>query len=67
MFVTAEFVFINPNINEITKIIKNTQIEYKQIYGYDYYRNVNVKCIVKFFDKIENKTKNSMIEHINVI
>ena len=67
MFVTAEFVYINPKLNEINNIIKNTQLDYNQKYGNDYYRKVNVKCNVRFLDKMENKTKNIMIEHMNVI
>ena len=67
MFVTSELVFINPKLNEIKNIIKNTQLEYQQKYGYNNYRNVIVKCNVKLFDKIENKTKNIMIEHVNII
>ena len=66
MFVTSEFVHINPKLNEIKNIIKNTQLEKNQKYGYDYYRKVIVKCNVEFFDKIENKTKKIMIEHENI-
>ena len=32
MFITAEFVFINPELNEIESIIKNTQLKYMQKY-----------------------------------
>ena len=67
MFVTSEIVYNNLKLNEINNYIKNTQLEYNQKYGYDYYREVNVKCNVKFFDKIENKTKNIVIEHMTVI
>ena len=37
MFVTSEAVYINPKLNEINNIIKNTQFEYNQKYSYDYY------------------------------
>ena len=68
MFVTSEFIYINPKFFEINNITKkNTQLEYNQKNGYYYYRKVNVKCNVKFFHKIENKTKNIMIEHMNFI
>ena len=67
MFITAEFVLINPKLNEIYNNIKNTQLEYNQKYGYNYYAKVDGKFNVKFFDKIENKTKNFMIEHENII
>ena len=67
MFVTAEFVFLNRELNKINNIIKNTQLECNQKYGYNCYAKIDVKCSVKFFDKIENKTKNIMIEHENII
>ena len=66
MFITAEFVFINPQLNETNKIIKNTQLEYNQKYGYNYCAEIDVKFNVTFFDKIEDKTKNFMIEHKNI-
>ena len=67
MFITAEFVFVNPELNEIKNIIKNTQLKYMRNYECKYYTEVNVKCNVKFFDRTENKTKNIMIEHENII
>ena len=48
------------------KFIKNTQLKYTQKYDCNYYTEVNVKCNVKFFDKIENKTKYIMIESDNI-
>ena len=57
MFDTAEFVFINPELNEIKIIIKNTQFKYMQKIVGNYYTEINVKCNVNFFDGIENKTK----------
>ena len=66
MFIT-QFVFINPKVNEIINIIKNTQLEYIQEYGCNYHTNVNIKRNVKFIDKVENKTKNILIGHENVI
>ena len=55
MFITSEFVYINPKLDEINNIIKNTQLEYNQKYGYNYYTKVNVKCNVKFFDRKQNE------------
>ena len=57
MFVTSEFVYINPKLNEKNNNIKNTQLEYNQKYGYNFNTQINVKCIVTFFDKIENKNE----------
>ena len=67
MFIAAEFVFINPKLKEIKKIIKNTQPNYVQKYECNYYTEDNLKCNVKFFDKIESKRKNVLIEHENII
>ena len=55
------FVFINPKLNEINN--KKTH----NLNDYIYYTKVNVKCNINFFDKIENKTKNIMIERDNLI
>ena len=57
---------MNPKSNQINDIIENTQLEYYQKEGYYYYRKVNVKCNVNFFDKIENKTKKDMLKHVNI-
>ena len=67
MFVTSEFVLINPELNEINNIKKNTQLKFTRKYGYNYDTEVNVKINVQYFDEIENKTKHIMIEHDNVI
>ena len=67
MFVTAEFVFVNLKLNEIKNFLKNTQLKYIQKYECNSYTEVNVKSNVKFFDKVENKTKNIMTEHENTI
>ena len=66
MFITAEFVFINPELNEIKINIKNTQLKYMQKNVGNSYTEINVKCNVNFFDGIENKTKIIMIEHENI-
>ena len=38
-----------------------------QKYKCNYYTDVNVKCNVNFCDKTENKMKNIMIQHENII
>ena len=67
MFIPAEFVFLKPKLNEINNIIKNTQLECNQKYGYNYYAKVDVKCNIKVFHKIKKKTKIFMIECENVV
>ena len=66
MIVTSEIVFINPKLDEITDIIKNTQLEHDKKYGDNYCRKIGVRCNINFFDKIENKTKNFTIKHYHV-
>ena len=48
MIVTSKYIFVKPKVKEINNIIKNTQPEYEQKYGYNYCRKVNVKCNVNF-------------------
>ena len=61
MIVTSEYIFINPKLNEINDIIKNTQREHKQKYGDILCRKIEVKCNVKLLDETKNKTKKIMI------
>ena len=65
MIFTSEYVYNNPKLNEINNITKNTQLKYEQKDGYNYYRKVDVKCNVIFYDKIK-KTKNIIIERENI-
>ena len=43
--------------------MKNTQLEQDQKYGENYCRKIEVRCNIKFFDKMKNKTKNITIRH----
>ena len=53
--VTSENNFINPKINEIKDIIKNTIQEDNEKYGDNYCRKIEFKYNIKFFDKKQNK------------
>ena len=66
MIVTSEYVFRNFKIDEITQIIKNTQLEHNREYGDNYCRKIHIRCNNKFFDKIKNKTKNITIKNYHV-
>ena len=57
MIFTSEYVYNNPKLNEINKIIENAQLKYEREYGYNYYRKVDIECIVKFYDKIKNENE----------
>ena len=54
---------MNPKLNEITDIINNTRLEHDQNYGDNYCRKIEVRCNIKFFHKIKNKTKNITIKY----
>ena len=64
---TTEYVYNNIKLNKTRNIVEKTIEEYQSKYGYNYYRKVNVKCNVNFFDKKENKMKDIMIECYNFI
>ena len=63
IIVTSDYLFINPKINEIKDIIKNTRLEYDRKYGDKCCRKIEVRCNNKFFDKTKNKTTNITIKH----
>ena len=66
MIVTSEYVFNNPKLDELTDFIKNTRLENDKKYGDNYCRKIEVRCNVKFFDKIKNKAENVTIKHCHV-
>ena len=58
MIVTNEYIFLNPERNEINDIIDNTILKHNKKYGDYYCREIKIRYNIKFFDKIKNKTKN---------
>ena len=66
MIVTSDYVVNNPKLDELTDIIKSTRQEHDRKYGDNYCRKMEVRCNIKFFDKIKNKTKNITIKHYHV-
>ena len=66
MIITNVYVYNNLKLNETRNIIENTLLEFDQQYDYNFNTEIIVKCNIKFFDKLESKTKNIMIEHENV-
>ena len=66
MINTNVYVYNNLKLNETRNIIENTLLEFDQEYDYNYNTEIVVKCNINFFDKLECKTKNIMIEHENV-
>ena len=62
IIVTSGYIFINPKLNKIKDIIANTRQECDRKYGGNYFDKIEVRCNIKFFDKIKNKTKNITIK-----
>ena len=63
MDITIEYVVINPEIDEIKKIINNTIKDYIEKYGNSYWRRLDYKHNIRFFVKIKKKTKNFTTRH----
>ena len=51
MFLTSELVYIIPKPNETNKIKENTQLEYNQKYGYNYYTKLTLNVMLNFLIK----------------
>ena len=55
-------------MNETRNILQNTIEECKKGYGFDLYRDVKVRCVGDFYDKIKkNERKFIIINHYNII
>ena len=67
MIVTSEYVYDNIRLNETRNIIQNTIQEYEEKHGFYLYRDVKVKCISEFYDKIKNERKIIIIDRYNII
>ena len=57
IIVTSEYNFINPKLNEIKDILTNTRLKHDRKNGDNCCDKIEIKCNIKFFDKIKNKTK----------
>ena len=57
MNIIIEYVYINPELNEIKNIIKNTLKEYIRKYDNSCWKRLDYKHDKQYFDKTRNKTK----------
>ena len=64
MIDTSDYVSLDPNLNEISDNLKNPRLEHDRNYGHNYCRKIEVRCNVKFLDKIDNKPRKITIEKI---
>ena len=59
IFVTGEYNFPNPKLNEIIDFINDTLVEHNKKFGNICCRKIDFKYNIKLFDKLKNKTKNA--------
>ena len=57
MNINIEYVFINPELDEIKNIKNKTIKDYIKKYGNSYWKRLDYKDNIQFFDKIKSKTK----------
>ena len=62
MIITSQYVYDNIKMNETRKILQNSKEEYEKEYGFDLYRDVKVRYIAEFYDKIKNERKIIIID-----
>ena len=67
MIITSEYIYDNIKLNETRNILQNTIEEYENEYGFDLYRDVKVRCIGEFYEKIINETKIIIVNRYNII
>ena len=63
MNITIEYIFINPELNEINNFINKTLRGYIEKYDNIYWKRMDYKYNIRFLDKIKNKTKNITTTH----
>ena len=63
MNVIIEYNFINPKSVEIDNIINNTIKDYIKKYDNSFWKRIEYKYNIRFFDKIKNKMKNISSSH----
>ena len=67
MINTSEYVYDNIKLHETRNIIQNIIEEYEEKYSFYLYRDVKVRCVCEFYDKIINETKIIIIDRYNII
>ena len=67
MNITSENVYDFNKLNETRNILQNTIEEYEEKCCFYLYRNVKVRCVGEFYDKIKNETKIININRYNNI
>ena len=63
MNIIIEYFFINPELNEVENILTNTIKHCFKKHGNSYWKSLDYKYNIRFFDKIKNETKNITTRH----
>ena len=63
MNIIIEYVFINPELDEIKNIKKNTIKDYIKKYGNSYWKRLDYKYNIRFFDKTKKNMENITTRH----
>ena len=66
MIITIEFVYDNIKLTDTRNIVQNTIEEFEKENAFDLYRDVKVRCVVEFYDKIIHETKTIIIDRYNI-
>ena len=67
MIIASEYVYDSNKLNETRNILQNIIEKFEKEYGFDLYRDVKVRCVKEFYDKIMNETKIIIINRYNII
>ena len=57
MNIIIEYIFINPELDELKSIINNNIKDYFEKYGNSYWRRLDYKFNIQFFDEIKKNKK----------
>ena len=57
IIVTSEYIFTNPELNEINGFVDDTIREHNKKDGDNYCRKIEFNYIIQVFEKIKNKIK----------
>ena len=64
---TSKYVYNKIKLNETRNILQITIEKYEKEYGFNVNRDVKVKCVAEFSDKIKNETKIIIIDRYDII
>ena len=66
MNIIIEYIFINPELNEIKNILNKTIKDFIKKLGNSYWRRLDYRYNIRFFDKIKIKTKILQLDMVRI-